>query len=64
MSEQEPLPGDDEPIIPDGPAEDRVEQSQVVEEQQRFEPTVRRDDVPEADWLEQAVSEPIDDEER
>lgn len=64
MSEHNPDPSDDEPIIPDGPDADLVEQSQVVEERQSFEPTGRRDDVPEADWLEQSVTEPIDDEER
>jgi hypothetical protein len=47
------------------PDADALEQSQpVVEERSVLRPGAHDDDVPEADWLEQSVAEPIDDDER
>lgn len=43
---------------------DAAEQAQVVADEQVRTGAPRRDDVPEADWLEQTIAEPIDDEER
>jgi hypothetical protein len=53
----------DEPV----PEADALEQEQPVEEEieeRSIHATPERDDVPEADWLEQSVVEPFDDEER
>jgi hypothetical protein len=76
MSDHDAVPEvDDEPEqdrieLPDAVAEppgneaDLLEQAQVVREEQRLEPADRSDEVPEADWFEQRVSEDLDDEER
>lgn len=62
-SDQHP-PDSGEDIIPPGPEADLREQAQVVEEQQHFEPSPRRDEVSEADWYEQSIAEELDDEDR
>ncbi len=60
------LSGHDGPMDRDpAPDADALEQSQpVVEERSVLRPGAHDDDVPEADWLEQSVAEPIDDDER
>ena len=60
--EREPTQPDRPGDLRDRPEADTVEQSMVVEEEQVLERGERRDDVPEADWLEQSVGEPIDEE--
>ncbi|MGO9559381.1 MAG: hypothetical protein ACLPQS_01165 [Acidimicrobiales bacterium] len=56
--------GIDEDLPLDAPEADVQEEDQVVEEQQSFKPTDRRDDVPEADWYEQSIEETLDEEAR
>jgi hypothetical protein len=50
----------DEPV----PEADALEQEQPVVAERRMLVSSERDDVPEADWLEQSVLEPFDDEDR
>jgi hypothetical protein len=50
----------DEPV----PEADALEQEQPVVPERTVEGTHHRDDVPEADWLEQSMVEPFDDEDR
>jgi len=66
MSDLDPLDAGalDDEVLPKGSEADLLEQAQVVEEEQRRVRSEHRDDVPEADWLEQSVEEEIDDEER
>lgn len=46
------------------PEADALEQAQVVAEEQVRTSTSRPDDVAEADWLEQSIAEPLDEDER
>jgi len=46
------------------PEADALEQQQVIVPERRIELSSERGDVPEADWLEQSVAEPFDDEDR
>jgi len=50
----------DEPV----PEADALEQEQLVVPDRSIQATPERGDVPEADWLEQSVVEPFDDEDR
>jgi hypothetical protein len=50
----------DEPV----PEADALEQEQAIVPERRIEMSSERGDVPEADWLEQSVAEPFDDEDR
>jgi hypothetical protein len=53
------------PQVPaDADEADVQEQAQVVEVDQRLEPAPRSAETPEADWLEQSVAEPLDDDRR
>ncbi len=77
MSENEAVRGSDEAETepagidlpedgrePAGSEADLLEQARVVREEQVLEPGERPDDVPEADWYEQRVTEDLDEEER
>lgn len=59
-------PGDLSGDIPEdeGAEADLLDQSRVVEEEQVVERMRQPVDVNEADWLEQRIAEPIDDEQR
>ncbi len=46
------------------PEADALEQEQSVVPEKTVEAAHHRDDVPEADWLEQSMAEPFDDEDR
>ena len=48
----------------DRPEADVLEQAVVVEVDQSVEPRPWHDDVAEADWLDQSIEEPLDDERR
>ncbi len=50
----------DEPV----PEADALEQQQSVVAERNVEVSPERGEVPEADWLEQSVAEPFDDEDR
>jgi hypothetical protein len=50
----------DEPV----PEADALEQEQSVVAERTIQASPERDDVPVADWLEQSVVEPFDDEDR
>ena len=50
----------DEPV----PEADALEQEQSVVPERQVDATPERGDVPEADWLEQSVVEPFDEEDR
>ena len=69
-------PAEDEPVDEDAPKVERVdavgdrpeadvlEQAMVVRAEQDVRAPTRRDDVPEADAGEQAIEEPLDEEDR
>lgn len=59
-------PGELSEEIPEdeGAEADLLDQSRVVDEEQVIERTRQPLDVNEADWLEQRIAEPIDDEQR
>lgn len=67
FEQTQPADGDaDETLEPSGgpgdrPEADVYEQSQGVEDHQRAVREGRREDVDEADWLEQSIEEPLDD---
>jgi hypothetical protein len=50
----------DEPV----PEADALEQEELVVPERGIDLAPERGDVPEADWLEQSVAEPFDDEDR
>lgn len=52
------------PDLSGRPEADVVEQAQLVEEDQYLLRTKHRDDVSEADWLEQSIGEPAEEERR
>jgi hypothetical protein len=60
LSGQDDAMDRDEPV----PEADALEQEQSVVPERTVQATHHRDDVPEADWLEQSVAEPFDDEDR
>ncbi len=49
-------------LAADRPEADTIEQSMLVDEEQILDRGEHRDDVPEADWLDQSIVEPFDDE--
>jgi len=58
MDHDEPAQG-----VGDKPEADAIEQAHPVDERRARVVAPPRDDVPEADWLEQSVVEPLDDDE-
>jgi hypothetical protein len=50
--------------VGDRPEADVLEQAMVVRAEQNLRSPTRRDDVPEADAWEQAIEEPLDDDDR
>lgn len=70
LEQEEPVTGGDRPVDvaigvdSDVPEADAREQAQVVDEDQIRVAGPTSPEVPEADWLEQSIVEPIDDEER
>ena len=50
--------------VGDRPEADAIEQSRPVTEGRTVRPASERGEVPEADWIEQQVTEPLDDEVR
>ena len=58
--ESDDLPGS----VGDRPEADAIEQARPVGEERAVRSSSQRDEVPEADWFEQSIVEPLDDEAR